>query len=139
MSSTPKNPEILAMNKAVPVAVKQPGRCPHNRRRYYCKDCGGSQICKHGLQRSKCKPCGGSQICQYNTQLAHCKSCRLGGLRSDSIIANTSIARSVVAPLGRSARNPPRKGKRKSFFAPVWFFAFLSFSPTLTKRVLLRT
>ena len=35
--------------------------CPHGRRRYACKECGGSQICEHGRVRSKCKECIGSR------------------------------------------------------------------------------
>jgi hypothetical protein len=32
-------------------------RCPHNKMRYVCKECGGSSICEHGRERSKCKDC----------------------------------------------------------------------------------
>ena len=38
--------------------------CPHGRRRYRCKECGGSGICEHGRERSICKECGGSGICE---------------------------------------------------------------------------
>jgi len=36
------------------------GACPHGRRRYNCKECGGSSICEHGRQRYQCKECGGA-------------------------------------------------------------------------------
>jgi len=32
-------------------------KCLHNRNKYKCKDCGGSQICQHQRQRSQCKDC----------------------------------------------------------------------------------
>jgi len=31
--------------------------CIHNVRKYFCKECNGSQICKHKLQRHCCKTC----------------------------------------------------------------------------------
>ena len=31
--------------------------CPHGRRRWDCKECGGSQICEHGRRRYRCKEC----------------------------------------------------------------------------------
>ena len=34
-------------------------KCPHGRRRYQCKECGGVSICPHGRQRNLCKECGG--------------------------------------------------------------------------------
>ena len=33
------------------------GACPHGRRRYRCKECGGAGICEHGRRRSQCKDC----------------------------------------------------------------------------------
>ena len=37
--------------------------CIHNRSKYQCKECGGSQICTHGRIRATCKICCGSQVC----------------------------------------------------------------------------
>lgn len=54
-------------------------KCEHNKRRRYCKDCGGSQICEHNRQRSACKDCGGSQICEHDRQRSYCIDC--GGSR----------------------------------------------------------
>ena len=31
--------------------------CPHGRRRYQCKECGGKGICEHGRRRDTCKEC----------------------------------------------------------------------------------
>jgi hypothetical protein len=39
-------------------------KCPHNRQRSVCKDCGGASICEHNRQRSTCKDCGGASICE---------------------------------------------------------------------------
>ena len=50
-------------------------KCPHNRFKPYCKECGGSQICEHGKIKSRCKECGGSQICEHGKQKTFCKEC----------------------------------------------------------------
>ena len=49
--------------------------CPHGRRRYHCKECGGAGICEHGRRRSQCKECGGSQICEHGRRRSDCKEC----------------------------------------------------------------
>ena len=51
------------------------GKCPHDRQRYYCKDCGGKGICEHGRQRSRCKECGGPAICEHGRRRSECKKC----------------------------------------------------------------
>ena len=40
-------------------AKTQHSKCPHQRERSKCKECGGSGICPHQRQRSRCKECGG--------------------------------------------------------------------------------
>ena len=35
-------------------------KCPHNRRKSICKECGGSSICLHNRIQSQCKECGGN-------------------------------------------------------------------------------
>ena len=57
-----------------------PPRCPHGRRRYYCKECGGGGICEHGRLRYSCKECGGSSICEHGRQRSQCKECGGGGI-----------------------------------------------------------
>jgi hypothetical protein len=37
-------------------------KCPHNRRRSTCKECGGSQICEHNRRRSTCSICKPAQV-----------------------------------------------------------------------------
>ena len=32
-------------------------KCPHNRRKTRCYECGGCSICSHNRQKSKCKEC----------------------------------------------------------------------------------
>jgi hypothetical protein len=49
--------------------------CPHGRRRYQCKECGGASICEHGRIRSACKECGGASICEHGRQRYWCKNC----------------------------------------------------------------
>ena len=50
-------------------------KCPHNRRKYNCKECGGSAICLHNHIRSTCKECNGIQICPHNRIKYSCKEC----------------------------------------------------------------
>ena len=50
--------------------------CSHDRRKSQCRECKGSQICPHKRQKQTCKDCKGSQICQHNKQKAHCKACK---------------------------------------------------------------
>jgi hypothetical protein len=53
----------------------KPKKCPHNRRKSQCKQCGGSQICEHNRHKSSCKECGGSQICEHHRLKSGCKEC----------------------------------------------------------------
>ena len=74
--------------------VRRPEKkCPHGRRRYQCRDCGGASFCMHGRQqhtcrdcgcaslcvherrRQQCCDCGGTAICQHRRQRAHCRDC----------------------------------------------------------------
>jgi hypothetical protein len=50
-------------------------KCEHGRRKYICKDCGGSGICEHGRQKSICKECGGSALCKHDKRKSTCKEC----------------------------------------------------------------
>ena len=52
-------------------------KCPHNKRKSRCIDCGGSEICQHNRQKSRCKDCGGSSICEHNRRKLQCKDCSL--------------------------------------------------------------
>mmetsp|Transcript_10955 Transcript_10955/g.21255 ORF Transcript_10955/g.21255 Transcript_10955/m.21255 type:complete len:241 (+) Transcript_10955:99-821(+) len=54
--------------------------CPHNRRKYDCKECGGAGICIHQRQRRDCKECGGSGICHHLRQRRFCKECHGSGI-----------------------------------------------------------
>lgn len=51
------------------------GKCPHNRQRSRCKDCGGMGICEHNRQKSKCRECGGASICPHQRVRSRCKDC----------------------------------------------------------------
>jgi hypothetical protein len=55
-------------------------KCPHNRQRSRCKECGGSGICEHNRQRSVCNLCGGSGICKHSRVKAQCKQCDGSGI-----------------------------------------------------------
>ena len=49
--------------------------CDHDRIKYFCKQCKGAQICIHGRVKYRCKECGGSQICEHGKQKQQCKEC----------------------------------------------------------------
>jgi hypothetical protein len=43
--------------------------CCHNKWKYTCKQCQGSQLCEHGIKRCQCRECGGFQTlarCMYH-------------------------------------------------------------------------
>ena len=50
-------------------------KCPHNKLKYTCKECGGSQICLHNRAKSQCKECCGGSICPHNRVKSVCKEC----------------------------------------------------------------
>ena len=57
-----------------------PPKCPHGRRHYVCKDCGGGGLCEHGRQRSQCKECGGGGLCEHGRRRSLCKECGGGSI-----------------------------------------------------------
>jgi hypothetical protein len=54
--------------------IKQ-GFCEHNKRKGYCKDCGGSQICIHNKRKSYCKDCGTNIFCKHKINKYYCREC----------------------------------------------------------------
>ena len=50
-------------------------QCIHNRLRYTCIPCGGSQICEHNKHKKQCIECGGCNICIHNKQRSNCIEC----------------------------------------------------------------
>jgi len=51
-----EEPELQGREKRA--RTKQPRKkCPHNRQRNLCKNCGGASICEHNRVRSACKDC----------------------------------------------------------------------------------
>ena len=66
-----------------------PPPCPHGRKRYFCKECGGGGICEHGRRRSQCKDCGGASICEHGRRRSGCKEC--GGSRQDAVILEATV------------------------------------------------
>ena len=49
--------------------------CVHEKIKYQCKECVGTQICVHKKRKSYCLLCDGSQICFHNKQKSFCKKC----------------------------------------------------------------
>ena len=49
--------------------------CEHEKYKYQCRECKGSQICPHNKRKSRCKECKGSQICPHKKIKRTCKKC----------------------------------------------------------------
>ena len=49
--------------------------CEHEKYKYQCKECKGTQVCPHNRQKSHCKECKGSQVCPHNKKKQICKKC----------------------------------------------------------------
>lgn len=49
--------------------------CEHNKRKYYCIDCGGSSMCEHNRRKDYCVDCCGSSICEHNRRKDRCINC----------------------------------------------------------------
>lgn len=54
-------------------------KCPHGKRKRYCKDCNGSGCCEHGRIKYNCVECKRVGICEHNRVRSKCKDC--GGSR----------------------------------------------------------
>jgi len=52
------------------------GICEHKKNRQMCKDCNGSMYCIHNIQKHRCKYCGGKTLCEHNTRKDECKECK---------------------------------------------------------------
>ena len=50
-------------------------KCPHDRRRNTCRDCGGTSICEHNRMRGQCRDCGGTSICEHGRRRHQCRDC----------------------------------------------------------------
>jgi len=51
-------------------------KCPHNKYKSKCIDCGGGSICEHKQLKTYCKDCNGKSICQHNRVKYSCKECK---------------------------------------------------------------
>lgn len=51
-------------------------KCEHNRYKFQCKDCEGSQICEHKKVKFTCKICSSKTYCQHNSIKYHCVICK---------------------------------------------------------------
>ena len=49
--------------------------CIHDKIKYLCVDCEGSEICEHKKRKYFCKDCGGSQICKHKKVKSNCRLC----------------------------------------------------------------
>ena len=75
----------------LPVQLWNVKKCPHNRRKTRCRDCGGSSFCvhqrrkdhcaectgcAHGKRKERCSTCGGQERCSHDRLKWVCKDCR---------------------------------------------------------------
>ena len=49
--------------------------CEHEKYKYQCKECKGTQVCEHEKYKYQCKECKGTQICSHNKRKQTCKKC----------------------------------------------------------------
>ena len=47
--------------------------CEHEKYKYQCKECKGTQVCEHEKYKYQCKECKGTQICSHNKRKQTCK------------------------------------------------------------------
>jgi hypothetical protein len=69
-SSGQQRPPAATLPPTVPKSQeggkkKSRKKCPHDRQRSLCRDCGGGSICQHSKHRDTCKACGGTSICEH--------------------------------------------------------------------------
>ena len=50
--------------------------CSHNKRKNRCKECNGKEICVHSKSKYFCKECKGKGICEHDKIKQHCKECK---------------------------------------------------------------
>ena len=55
-------------------------KCVHNKRKYYCKECGGKGFCKHNKRKTYCLECNGGSICEHKKIKSRCKECKGGSI-----------------------------------------------------------
>ena len=85
---SPNSLQLAAMDLAAPAAPATPEppaphpvkrrirkKCPHDKPREQCRECGGSSYCKHDKRRAQCKECGGSSFCKHGKQRNYCREC----------------------------------------------------------------
>ena len=57
-------------------AKKPPKKCPHNNRKYECRECGGGAFCQHDKLKKYCRECQGSSFCQHDKRKSQCRECK---------------------------------------------------------------
>lgn len=62
------------MSEQKPKYVRK--KCEHNKYKFQCKECDGSQICIHATRKVTCKLCMGSAICEHNCIKYTCTICK---------------------------------------------------------------
>jgi hypothetical protein len=50
-------------------------RCPHNKLKIRCRDCGGSAFCEHNKRKDTCKVCSSALFCEHGRRKTICRDC----------------------------------------------------------------
>jgi hypothetical protein len=51
-------------------------KCPHNKYKFQCRDCGSKAYCDHNILKYFCKDCQGDGICSHNRIKQNCTECK---------------------------------------------------------------
>ena len=65
--------------------IREDSKCGEHKPRHFIK-------CPHNRQKSKCKECGGSSICEHNRIKSSCKDCNFKGYISSILLSRITIA-----------------------------------------------
>ena len=49
--------------------------CKHDKNKYECRECNGSIFCIHDKRKRVCRICGGSAYCEHNKRKSGCRQC----------------------------------------------------------------
>jgi len=66
--------------RAYQTELRNKNKCPHNKEKSVCRECGGGSFCIHNKIKSKCRECDGSSFCIHNKEKSKCRECGGGSI-----------------------------------------------------------
>ena len=60
--------------------IRDKNKCPHDKIKSQCRDCGGGSICPHDKRKSTCRDCAGGSICPHDKIKSECRDCGGGSI-----------------------------------------------------------